>query len=95
MFQAAVLTGVPVRPVALCYRDQHGAPSTAAAFVGDMSVADSLRLLLREPRLSVDVIFCAPIDPIGRTRRELAALARAAIADALGLADDTPLRRAA
>ncbi len=96
MFQSAVLTGVPIRPVALRYRDQHGAPSTAAAFVGEMSILDSLRQMLREPRLRVDVIFCAPIDPVGRTRRELAALARAAIADALDLAaEDVPLRRAA
>ncbi|MFN8643425.1 MAG: lysophospholipid acyltransferase family protein [Candidatus Binatia bacterium] len=81
------------------YRDAAGRLSTAAPFVGDMSVADSLRLLLREPGLTVDVVFCAPIDPFGLTRRELAARSRAAIAAALGLArqeaDPTPLRRAA
>ncbi|MBX3027898.1 1-acyl-sn-glycerol-3-phosphate acyltransferase [bacterium] len=98
MFQAAVLTGARVQPVALRYRDVAGGHSTAAPYVGAMSILDSLRLLVREPRMTVDVIFCPPIDPHGLGRRELAARSRAAIADALGLAaatDPTPLRRAA
>jgi 1-acyl-sn-glycerol-3-phosphate acyltransferase len=101
MFQAAVLTGARVHPVALRYRDARGATTTAAAYVGDMSIADSLRQLFAEPRLVVELIFCPPIDPSGLTRRELAAAARAAIAAALGLEAeaqppvDTPLRRAA
>ena len=99
MFQAAVLTGARVQPVALRYRDHAGRRSTAAPFVGEQTILDSLRLLLREPRLSVDVIFCAPIDPYGLTRHELAARSRAAIADALGIEQvetgPTPYRRAA
>lgn len=104
MFQAAVLTGARVHPVALRYRDAHGASTTAAAYVGDMSIADSLRQLFAEPRLVIELIFCPPIDPTGLTRRELAAATRAAIAAALDLETeaqrapepgDTPLRRAA
>lgn len=102
MFQAAVLTGARVQPVALRYRGANGAFTAAAAFVAEMSIADSLRLLLREPGLTVEVIFCAPIDPTDCTRRELAYRARAAIAQALDLADGlerplapapTPFRR--
>jgi 1-acyl-sn-glycerol-3-phosphate acyltransferase len=101
LFQAAVLTGARVHPVALRYRDARGAATTAAAYVGEMSIADSLRQLFAEPRLVVELIFCPPIDPTGLTRRELATAARAAIAAALGLeaeaqaSGDTPLRRAA
>lgn len=99
LFQAAVLTGARVQPVALRYRDATGRHAAAAAFIGEMTVADSLRLLLREPRLTVEVVFCQPIDPYGLTRRELAARSRAAIAAALGLATaeahPSPLRRAA
>jgi 1-acyl-sn-glycerol-3-phosphate acyltransferase len=99
MFQAAVLSGARVQPVAIRYRAADGAPTGAAAYVGDMSVLDSTRRLLREPRLTAELVFCAPLDPGGRTRRELAALTRAAIAAALGLEDDavgpTSLRRAA
>ena len=99
LFEAAVLTGARVQPVAVRYRDVSGQRSAAAPFVGEMSMLDSLRLLLREPRLTVELTFCAPIDPHGLTRRELAARSHMAIAAALGLAkgevDDTPLRRAA
>ena len=79
MFQAAVLSGARVQPVAIRYRDSHGARTNAAAFVGEMSVLGSLRRLLREPRLTAELVFCAPLDSAGRTRRELAALAHAAI----------------
>jgi 1-acyl-sn-glycerol-3-phosphate acyltransferase len=99
LFQAAVLTGARVQPVALRYRDVAGRHSSAAAFVGEMTVGESLRLLLAEPRLTVEVIFCPPIDSHGLSRRELAARARAAIGDALGLqtaeSDPTRYRRAA
>ena len=98
MFQAAVLTGARVQPVALRYRDGVGRCTTAAAYVGEMSILDSLRLLVREPRLTVEVVFCPPIDPYGLSRRELAARSREAIAGALGLATETApasLRRAA
>jgi len=99
MFQAAVLSGARVQPVAIRYRGADGASTDAADYVGDMSVLDSLRRLLREPRLTAELIFCAPLDPAGRTRRELAALAHAAIAAALGRGGDalgsTPFRRAA
>lgn len=99
LFQSAVLTGARVQPVALRYRDASGARSTAAPFVGEMTVAESIRRVLREPRLTVEVLFCQPIDPYGLTRRELAVRSRAAIAAALGLVtaevDPSPLRRAA
>lgn len=98
MFQAAVRSRTPVQPVAIRYRGADGTATRAAAYVGDMSVADSLRLLLREPSLTAELIFCAPLDPAGRNRKQLAAQAHAAISAALA-GDDavgpTPLRRAA
>ncbi|MDX2167535.1 MAG: lysophospholipid acyltransferase family protein [Deltaproteobacteria bacterium] len=99
MFQSAVLTGARVQPVAMRYRDDNGAPTELANFVGEMSVLDSLRNILAAPRLMVEVVFCAPIDPNGMTRRELAAASRGAIAVALGVElaapEDRPLPRAA
>jgi 1-acyl-sn-glycerol-3-phosphate acyltransferase len=99
MFQAAVSSGACVQPVAIRYRNSEGEPTNAAAFVGEMSVLDSLRRLLREPRLTAELVFCAPLDSAGRTRRELAALAHAAIEAALGTDGEalgsTPFRRAA
>jgi 1-acyl-sn-glycerol-3-phosphate acyltransferase len=98
MFQSAVLSGARVQPVAIRYRGADLLPTQAAAFVGDMSVLDSVRRVLREPRLTAELVFCAPLDPEGRTRRQLAALARAAIAAALGgggVREPTVLPRAA
>jgi 1-acyl-sn-glycerol-3-phosphate acyltransferase len=101
MFQAAVWSGARVQPVAIRYSDARGRRTDAPAYVDDVSVLESLRRITREPCLSVELVFCAPIDPAGRTRRQLAALARQAIAAALALDDGdvtvapTPLRRAA
>ena len=99
MFEAAVSSGVRVQPVAIRYRGADGQPTDAAAFIGEMSVLDSVRRLLREPRLTAELVFCAPLDPAGRHRRDLAGLARAAIAAALAPERETagplPLRRAA
>ena len=87
MFQAAVLSGARVQPVAMRYRDGDGRPtrpprrSSATCRCSTRCACSS-----REPRLSVELVFCAPLDPHGRSRRELAARSRAAIADALGLA---------
>lgn len=93
MFQAAVLSGARVQPVAIRYWAADGAATEAAAYVGDMTVFQSLRRLLREPRLTAELIFCAPLDSTGRTRRELAALAHAAIGAALGWGDDAARSR--
>jgi 1-acyl-sn-glycerol-3-phosphate acyltransferase len=99
MFQAAVLSGARVQPVAIRYRGADGAATEAAAYVGDMSLFESLRMLLRQQRLIADLVFCAPLDAAGRSRKDLAIEARAAIVTALGFTADaarpSPQRRAA
>jgi len=85
MFQAAIDARAMVQPVALRYRTADGRCTDAAAYVGDMTIADSLRRLLPEPRLVVDLVFCPPLYSRGRERKELATRARRNIADALGL----------
>ena len=88
MFQAAVWSGARIQPVALRYCDATGQHTDAPAYVDDVSVLDSVRRIVGEPRLIAELVFCAPIDPAGHTRRELAALARKAIATALAFDDD-------
>lgn len=82
--QAAIDAGVPVHPVAIRYRTIDRVPTTAAAFVGKTTIFQSLLRLVQLPGLVADLTFCAPLDPKGITRRELAARSRQAIADALG-----------
>lgn len=78
-FQAAIDAAVPVVPVALRYRQPHG-PSTAVAFVGEMTLWDTLcrTLALRGLVIEVDIAAVLSSDSV-RTRRELAAAAERAV----------------
>jgi 1-acyl-sn-glycerol-3-phosphate acyltransferase len=85
MFQAARDAGVRVQPVAIRYPGPDGAPNLAAAFVGEMTFVESLRRVLREPALEVELDFAAAIPAADLGRRELAALSRGLVAASLGL----------
>jgi 1-acyl-sn-glycerol-3-phosphate acyltransferase len=95
-FQAAIDAGVPVQPVAIRYVDGDGRTSAAACFVGETTFVESLVSVTRAPRLAVELCWARPI-PVGRRgRRQLAAAAQAAIAEALAMppeAVDRPARR--
>lgn len=82
MFQAAVSASRPVQPVCLMYEDAHGRQSTAPAYIGEMSLGDSLDALLRATPLTAHVYVCAPLAP-GADRRVLAAEAEGAVRAAL------------
>ncbi|MFF5992247.1 lysophospholipid acyltransferase family protein [Prauserella flavalba] len=90
-FQAAIDGGVPVRPVALRYRFADGRETTEPAFIGPESLVESLRRVARLRGLVLEVFVCPEIAP-GRAggRRELAALAEAAVCSALGTAGVLP-----
>jgi 1-acyl-sn-glycerol-3-phosphate acyltransferase len=82
MFQAVVSASVPVQPLCIMYEDAHGRQSTAPAYIDDLSLADSLNLLLRGGPLTAHVYVCEPLAP-GADRRTLAAQAQGAVAAAL------------
>lgn len=85
LFQAAIDGGVPVRPVAVRYRNADGRETTDPAFIGPESLVASVRRVLRLRGLVLELFVCPEIAP-GRAadRRELAALAESAIHAALG-----------
>jgi 1-acyl-sn-glycerol-3-phosphate acyltransferase len=83
LFQAAIDAGAAVQPVAIRYPNADGTPNRAAAFVDDMTFLGSLGRILAQPRLTAEVIFGPAIPAAGRTRGELAALAREHIAEQL------------
>jgi 1-acyl-sn-glycerol-3-phosphate acyltransferase len=64
------------------YEDAQGRQSTAPAYIDDLSLADSLNLLLRGGPLTAHVHVGAPLAP-GADRRTLAAEAEAVIAATL------------
>ncbi|MFI6007583.1 lysophospholipid acyltransferase family protein [Streptomyces sp. NPDC051243] len=75
-FQAALDAEVPVQPVRLHYRLAGGAPSTAAAFVGDDSLLTSVWRVTRSRDLVAEAEVREPMAPGSRPDRR--SLARAA-----------------
>ncbi len=88
LFEPAVAHGARVHPVALRYLHPDGTPCRAAAFVGELTFAQSLGLVIRTREMVVRLAFASPVEPAGRTRRELAAETQARVATLLGL--DSP-----
>jgi 1-acyl-sn-glycerol-3-phosphate acyltransferase len=92
MFQAAVSASRPVQPVCMMYEDAQGRQSTAPAYIGELSLGESLDALLRGGPLTAHVYVGAPLAP-GADRRLLAAEAEASVAAALAALQDPEARR--
>lgn len=81
----AIETGAPVWPLALRYTEG-GAPSDAAAFIGDMGLVTSLARILVARDLAIRITVLPPIEVTHHeNRHSVARAARAEIAGALGL----------
>lgn len=78
MFQAAVDAARPVQPLRLSYRHRNGAPSTIPAFIGDDTLAASIRRVLTA-RLTVCHVRVQSLQLPGPDRRDLAARCQAAV----------------
>ncbi len=93
----ALEVGADIWPVALRYTER-GEPSDAAAFVGEMSLPQSLWRILLARDLAIEVTLLPAFrPPAGSTRHAVAEQARVAIATHLGLPAEDPraLRREA
>jgi 1-acyl-sn-glycerol-3-phosphate acyltransferase len=84
LVQAALEAGAAVVPVALQYW-QDDAPSTAAAYIGETSLLESLWRILTAPRLCARVQVLPAVDCRAATRQAIAQDARRAIRQTLGL----------
>jgi len=73
LFQAAVESGAPLVPVAIRYTDAQGQRSETAAYIDDMSLAQSIAQIIAAPELYVRLHFAAPIIIADKNRRVLAA----------------------
>lgn len=71
LFQAAIDAGRPVVPVSIDYVDAAGRRTTGPSFVGDESIAASMRRILRSRGLRARVVVGTRQAP-GPCRRELA-----------------------
>ena len=88
LMQAAIATATPVQPVALRFSEAANAVSEAVEFVGATSLLRSLWQTSCGEGVRVRLAFLAPRPSAHADRRELAALLRADIADALGIDPD-------
>ncbi len=84
LVQSAIEARAPVVPVGLHYL-QDERTSTAAAFVGQMNLMQSLWRILLAPRLAVRMHWLAPVATQERTRHEIANECREAILRAITL----------
>jgi len=84
LLQSATTAGVQLYPVAIRYRNTEGNICKEAAYI-DPSLLLSLRQILSQTRIDVDVTFLEPIASSGKNRRELARVSEQAIANALSL----------
>lgn len=87
LLQPAIDCESLVVPVALRYPAPDGSANAAPAYIDDMSFGDSLKKIVGEKEIRAELTFLAPIPAAGKTRRELARLAEAAIASELRLAN--------
>jgi len=84
LLQSAVAVEASLYPVAIRYHDASGEISKAAVYVG-VSLLESLRQILQQPWIDVELIFSDPVNSSGKNRRELARSTEKAIANALSL----------
>jgi 1-acyl-sn-glycerol-3-phosphate acyltransferase len=85
LFEPAVANSARVHPVAIRYEEPDGTLCRAAAYVGELTFAQSMGLVIRKPRIIARIRFAAPIEAGGLSRRELATATATSVASLLGL----------
>lgn len=82
-FETVRISGAALVPAAIAYIDPRGERQAAFAYINDMSLVDSLGQILACQETHVRLKFLAPLATAAHSRRELAAEAQDAVAQAL------------
>ena len=85
LFEPAVANDATIAPAAIRYRTRNGEPSVAAAFIGELSFAESMGQIISQKSMIAEITFAPQIVASGQTRRELALKAESAVAAILNL----------
>jgi len=85
LLQPALGAGARVASAAIRYPLRGGAPNLDAAYSGERSLLESLKLILAQRALRAELSFCEVLEPVGMTRRDLARASHRLISRALGL----------
>ncbi|EHP40437.1 phospholipid/glycerol acyltransferase [Cupriavidus basilensis OR16] len=80
LMQAPISGGLPVQPVGLAYLDAAtGQPTLAPAYIGDLSLLETLDAILRAPPITARLCFAPALTATSASRRDLAEAARAVV----------------
>ena len=85
LFEPAVANTATIAPAAIRYRASDGEPSAAVAFIGELSFAESIAMIISEKSMIAEITFAPQIEAAGLSRRELALNSEAAIARILNV----------
>lgn len=85
LFEPAVANAATLAPAVIRYRASDGERSRAMAFIGEISFAESVGLIIRQKSTIAEITFAPPIAAVGHTRRELALLAETVVANILNV----------
>ena len=85
LFEAAIEAKVPILPFAVRYVDAQGQLHSAADFIGEMTFAESMKLILAAGEITAELIQLPSIPTEGAHRREIAQQARIVVAGGLGV----------
>jgi len=88
LFEAAIEAKVPVQPFVLRYVDAQGQFHPAADFIGDMTFVESMRIILKAPRMTAELIRLPSVPTEGAHRRDVAQKTRQMVRQQLGLPED-------
>lgn len=86
LFEPAIVNSATLSPAAIRYRASDGERNDAVAFIGELSFAESVSLIIRQKSMIAEITFAPPIAATGLTRRELALQAEGTVAALLGVA---------
>ncbi len=84
LFEAAIEAQVPILPFAVRYVDAQGNLHPAADFIGEMTFAESMKLILKSGGMRAELIQLPSIPTDRAHRREVAQRAREVVANGLG-----------
>ncbi|AJG20597.1 lysophospholipid acyltransferase family protein [Cupriavidus basilensis] len=80
LMQAPISGGLPVQPVGLAYLDAAtGQPTLAPAYIGELSLLETLDAVLRAPPITARLCFAPALTATSASRRDLAEAARAVV----------------
>ena len=86
LLEPAVINHATLAPVALRYCHTDGARCSAAAYIDDLSFAESLQLIIGQQSMIAEITFAPQLSAVGSSRRALALNAETSIAAILNVA---------